>query len=181
MDKIYSRKRIPLPKFNFFFSSNDNNNKYLRKIVTITIILIIAFLVANNLLRAFIPIFEQECISKSKNISTSISNKVATSIMSRYTYEDLVTIYKDNNGNVSLIKSNVIPINEIISDVPIYILEEFNSNKYSDFEVSIGSLTGLRILSASGPKIKVKISYVGNIETDFKSEFISKRNKSNLA
>ena len=36
-----------------------------------------------------------------------------------------------------------------------------------------GSFTGLKILSGRGPGVKIRISCIGNVETDLKSEFIS--------
>ena len=36
-----------------------------------------------------------------------------------------------------------------------------------------GSFTGIKLLSGRGPGIKIRISTVGNVETDLKSEFES--------
>lgn len=36
-----------------------------------------------------------------------------------------------------------------------------------------GSFTGINLLAGRGPGVKIKISSVGNVETDLKSEFIS--------
>lgn len=36
-----------------------------------------------------------------------------------------------------------------------------------------GSFTGFKLLSGSGPGIKIRISTIGNVKTDLKSEFIS--------
>ena len=36
-----------------------------------------------------------------------------------------------------------------------------------------GSFTGINLLAGRGPGIKIRISTIGNVETDLKSEFIS--------
>ena len=36
-----------------------------------------------------------------------------------------------------------------------------------------GSFTGLKILSVRGPRIKIRISSVGDVATDLRSEFVS--------
>ena len=46
--------------------------------------------------------------------------------MKDHTYDELFTIEKDNDGNITMIKSNVIPINEIISDVAVKIQNLIN-------------------------------------------------------
>ena len=36
-----------------------------------------------------------------------------------------------------------------------------------------GSFTGFKLLAGHGPNIKIKISSIGNVETDLKSEFVA--------
>ena len=72
-----------------------------------------------------------------KAIATRISNEQATNVMREHSYDELFTIEKDTNGNVTMIKSNVIPINEIISDVAIKIQEEINKQGRKDIEIAL--------------------------------------------
>lgn len=70
-----------------------------------------------------------------------------------------------------MISSNVIVINEIISDIAIKIQEELNKIENSKFKISMGSFIGSRILSGRGPRMEVKMSTIGNLDTDLRSEF----------
>lgn len=70
-----------------------------------------------------------------------------------------------------MISANVISINEIISDIPIKIQEELDKQENSKFKISMGSFTGSRILSGRGPQIEIKMSTIGNLDTDLRSEF----------
>lgn len=70
-----------------------------------------------------------------------------------------------------MISSNVIVINEIISDIAIKIQEELNNVENSKFKISMGSFTGSRVLSGRGPQMEVKMSTIGNLDTDLRSEF----------
>lgn len=70
-----------------------------------------------------------------------------------------------------MISANVIPVNEIISDVAIKIQEELNKIENSSFKIRMGSFTGSRLLSGSGPEIEIKMSTIGNLDTDLRSEF----------
>lgn len=179
MDKIYSRNRITLPKKlpnikGFFSKSNlpQNRNKT-RKIITILAILSIAFLVAKTSLEAIYPVFETLCENRAIAIATKISNEQATLVMANYKYQDLCTVTKDINGNVTMIKSNIIPINEIISDVAVRIQEELDKESNTSFRIPLGSFTGSKLLSGMGPEIPFRMSSVGNVETDLRSEFSS--------
>ena len=169
MDKIYSRKRINFPKT----LKNNMDNEKILKIVKIFLIISIAMVTANVIIRAITPIIDKQCVNKAKSIATKISNEQATIVMSKYKYEDLCTMEKDNNGNVTMIKANIIPINEIISDVAIYIQEELNKTENSEFSIKLGSFTGSKILSGRGPNVNIKISTIGNLDTSLESEFIS--------
>ena len=170
MDKIYSRKRIKLPKF---FTKDIKKSKKMIKFSKVIIIVGISILTANIIIKSVSPIITKKCVNIAKSIATKISNEQATIVMSRYKYEDLCTVSKDSNGNITMIKANVIPINEIISDVAIKIQEEFNKTDNSQFSVRLGSFTGSRLLSGKGPYIKVKMSTIGNLDTDLRSEFSS--------
>ena len=149
------------------------DNEKILKIVKIFLIISIAMVTANVIIRAITPIIDKQCVNKAKSIATKISNEQATIVMSKYKYEDLCTMEKDNNGNVTMIKANIIPINEIISDVAIYIQEELNKTENSEFSIKLGSFTGSKILSGRGPNVNIKISTIGNLDTSLESEFIS--------
>lgn len=168
--KIYSRPRIRLPKI-FFSSGGDKNLKRKKKIVKIFIIMIIAFSTVKIVLDAISPIFEALCEDKAKSIATIISNNEATNVMKDHTYDELFTIEKDNDGNITMIKSNVIQMNEIISDVAVKIQNSINERGKENIKITIGSFTGSKLLSGRGPGIPIKISSIGNVETDLRSEF----------
>ena len=70
-------------------------------------------------------------------------------------------------------ESNVNTINNISSQIPMKIIEEFEKTTNSSIQIYLGSLTGIKIFSGNGPKIKAKIANTGNVETILKSEFSS--------
>lgn len=174
MDKIYSRKRIVLPKANIsIFNKSFKNNLQTIKCIKIIVIITIAITTANQIVRAIEPIMDKQCLTIAKGIATKISNQQATVVMSNYDYDDLCNITKDSNGNIAMISANVITVNEIISDVAIKIQDELDNEENNSYNIRLGTLTGLKLLSGVGPNIKVKIESIGSVETDLKSEFES--------
>ncbi len=162
MDRIYSRWRIRIPKI------KEKRNRKKLKIIVIFIIAILTVIVS---IRAVNPIFEKMSEAEAKAIATKISNEKATEVMANYKYQDLVTIMKDNNGNITAITSNIIPINEIISDVAVKIQEELDKVESKEINIPIGSFTGSKILAGRGPNVNIKLKTIGDVETDFRSEF----------
>ena len=172
MHKIYSRPRIKLPKVSIK-GVPPEILKRRKKIIEIIFILIIAFSVVKLVLDAVLPIFNTLCENRAKSIATMISNEQATIVMTEHSYDELFTIEKNNNGNVVMIKANVVPINEIISDVANRIQEQLDQKGREDVEIALGSFTGFKLLAGRGPGIKIRISSIGNVETDLRSEFTS--------
>lgn len=136
MHKIYSRPRIKVPKI-MIQSGKRMKNEKVRKMGTLIIILMIAFSTVKLILDAVLPIFDTLCENRAKSMATLISNEQATNVMRKHTYDELFTIEKDTNGNITMIKSNVIPINEIISDVANKIQEEINQKGRDHIEIAI--------------------------------------------
>jgi sporulation protein YunB len=73
-----------------------------------------------------------------------------------------------------MISANVLKINQITSDIALEIQNSLRSSGNNKINIALGSITGINILAGIGPKIPVRISTAGNVETNLKSEFISK-------
>ena len=164
MDKIYSRKKIRLPKIII------TKNKKKRSLSLIIIISIITFTV---IIKSINPIFDELCRQKAQSIATIITNQESTKIINKYKYEDLVTIERDNNNNIVMLKSNIVPINLIISDVAEYVQTKLNENSEDYIKIKLGGFSSSKFLSGAGINIPVKIYLVGNVQTDLRSEFTS--------
>ncbi len=164
MYKIYSRPKIQIPNI-------ITKARHKRKITMILIFIIVLIILCKRMLDAVNPIFDTLCENEAKSIATLISNEQATNVMKEHSYDELFTVEKDTDGNVTMITSNVVPINEIISDVAIKIQEEINEQGRKDIQIALGSFTGIKLLSGRGPGIKIRISTIGNVETDLRSEF----------
>lgn len=135
MHKIYSRPRIRIPKV--LINGEVLNNHKNKKIAKIIIILIIAFSTAKIVLDAVYPIFDTLCEAKAKSIATIVSNEQATNVMKEHSYDELFTLEKDNNNNITMVKSNVLAINEIISDVAVKIQEDIDNRGRENIEIAI--------------------------------------------
>ena len=142
MSKIYSRPRIKLPKFyfrefNFKGNKNNNDNKINRNKGKITLVIFIAIITAKIVLDAVYPIFDTLCESKAKSIATIISNEEATNVMKDYSYDELFTVEKDANNNITMIKSNMKAINEITSAIAVRIQNRINDTERENIEIAL--------------------------------------------
>ena len=136
MNKIYSRPRIRIPKI-FFQARNEMKNKKARKLIKVFLVIMIAFLTVKFSLDSVLPIFDTLCENEAKSIATIVSNEQATNVMREHSYDELFTIEKDAEGNITMIKSNVVPINEIISDVANKIQIELDNKGRDNIQIAL--------------------------------------------
>lgn len=171
MSLIYSRPRIKLPKFFIVNNRKPFKNKKIPKVLFIISILLVIFCIA---VKAVTPVFNRLCSDKAKAMATIITNEETTNAIKDYKYSDFVIIHKDNEGNIIMLESNMKNINYVISDVANKIQTSINNTKEEDVTISLGSFTGISILAGRGYKVPIRISTIGNVKTNVKSEFISK-------
>ena len=120
------------------------------------------------------PVFETLCEEKVKSVATIISNQESTKAMNKYQYEELYTIEKDSEGDIVIIRSNVVPINNMISDLTEGIQNRFDEMEETTIDIPIGNLFGLYYFSGVGPSIPTKVVMAGTLDTEVKSEFLAK-------
>lgn len=88
-------------------------------------------------------------------------------------YEDLVNISYDNEGNVTMISLQTIRLNLIARkfyQVAQVYLDNMGKN---GIDVALGTFTGLPFLNGIGPKINLKLVPIGAMTSTFKSDFSS--------
>lgn len=167
MDKIYSRRKIKLPKI----KAIETQNKRIKKIYFTVLILIVATLTVYKIMESIDPIFEGLCISKAQGIATEITNRKSSEVLAKYNYKDTVQIIKDSDGKNNMLKTDIVMINKIASDIAIEIQKELDEIEKQSIEIPLGALTGNQYFAGSGPNFKIKIISAGDITTDIKTEF----------
>lgn len=113
------------------------------------------------------------CKVKSESLATSIASKAVQEVMSGLGYLDLITLERDDNGNILALRANVIEMNKISSEISTVIQNKYLELDDMYIKIPIGNFTGNELLAGRGPKIIVKIVPVGTVNTDYKTEFIS--------
>ena len=168
MDSIYSRKRIKIPQIKGFYAKNKNAKKFF----SIFIIILIAFFTFYSVFKSINPVFERLCIEKAREIGTYIMNDASNKILNNTDYKNIVSI-EENDGN-KVLKTDVVVINKIASDIALEAEKHFDELEKDTIKIPIGALSGIKLLSGSGPNINVTVISAGNILTEIKNEFEAK-------
>lgn len=157
MEKIYSRKKINLSK----------------EYKLVLAVLITAILTVCYLVKTIGPTFNQLCLNEAKSVATQIVQETIDEVMEKYGYNDLVTLVKDKEGKIVSMQANIAIINKIISQISLKIQDKIDNTPNRDIYIRLGSFTGIKLLSGRGPKVPIRISSIGNINTEVMSEFTS--------
>ena len=169
MDKIYSRKRIKIPKIQNF----QQNNKA-TKLFKIIAILGIAIITLYMTTRAISPLFDNLCSQKAMNIAINVMNDKTREILKKYNYENVIKITKNEKDNTNIINTNVEVLNQIINDLQTSMNKEIQALENEKIEIPIGAFTGSKYFMAMGPKMNVKIIPGGHVVCEVRKEFESK-------
>ena len=86
-------------------------------------------------------------------------------------YDDLITIERDEAGNVTSITTDSLKINRIARDTAYMSQENLTKMSAEGIQVPIGALTGIEALAGFGTKINIKIIPISNVECRFVSKF----------
>lgn len=135
MYKIYSRPRIKIPSF--LIKKRNINNKIPKKIVIILAVLAIAFFTIKHTLDAVSPVYDTLCTAKAKSIATTVSNEETMKIMKKYSYEDLFTVEKDSNNNITMIKSKTNTINKISNEISLNVQTQIDNRGKEDISIAM--------------------------------------------
>lgn len=157
MEKIYSRKKINLSK----------------EYKLVLAVLITAILTVCYLVKTIGPTFNQLCLNEAKSVATQIVHETIDEVMEKYGYNDLVTLVKDKEGKIVSMQANIAIINKIISQISLKIQDKIDNTPNRDIYIRLGSFTGIKLLSGRGPKVPIRISSIGNINTEVASKFTS--------
>jgi sporulation protein YunB len=127
------------------------------------------------MVRHFRPIVVELALSEASDNITVVVNDTISELMldGSLDYTNLVTLEKDNSGNVTALMTNIANINLLQAEITNSIVNHFSDSDITAVNVPIGNLIGGALLSGKGPWITVDVLSVTNVKTSFKNEFTS--------
>ncbi len=84
-----------------------------------------------------------------------------------FDYTKLVTMEKDTDGNVTVFSPNMAMINTLQTKISKGVYNKVDDQVISDLEIPIGNAIGGVLFSGQGPKFKVKILTIADVDTKF--------------
>ena len=88
-------------------------------------------------------------------------------------YNSLIEIYKDNEGNITMISANSVQINLLARKLSRLAQSNIDTIGQQGISIPLGTFSGMPILAGKGPNVSVSIEPIGALSASFKSEFFA--------
>lgn len=147
-----------------------------QRLAIFIIVNILVFLTAFSIIVAQLrPIMLKLAAAKvSEAILYSINSLIDDEISKgTFDYNKLVTLEKDNDGNITALVTNMALVNMLQARISKNILSTIRNDIVTDLKIPIGNAVGGVIFSGRGPSFVVKVLSVANVSTKFTNDFSS--------
>lgn len=145
--------------------------KGVRKLFILQFIFFVLFLFS---FRHFKLIIKTISINTAKSVASQIINEsVLHELSNTDFYNDIIQVQQNSLGEVVSVLSNTNKLNKLKSQVTMSVQKKLSKSKNKKVPIAVGTLTGFDMLNGIGPNIPMNISIVGNVSSEFKSDFKS--------
>lgn len=154
-----------------FFAGRRRNGKSVFWMKFVSIIIILGLLTAYSENRIK-PYLEEISENKVRDMVNSTVNSVIQEGFKESTrYEDLVTVVRNEQGQITNIETDVEKMNRLAAEVSAGIRSKLTAMTKDYIAVPAGVLTGTALFAGTGPELNIRVKPYGNVHTEFKSEF----------
>ncbi len=123
-----------------------------------------------NVTRVLISISEA---TMRASTAIAVNDAVYYTLSDEMRYEDLVTVDRDESGNIVAVSANVLKINKIARDTASISQANLKNLSLNGIPIPLGALTGIEAFAGLGPRIHFRIIPVSSVSCDFSSAFES--------
>ena len=158
-------------------SYQTNTRKRRRKIKVFVILgatLVVSFLLfmhfQHNVTSVLLSISEA---TMRASTTIAVNDAVFYTLSDEIRYEDLVTLYRDNDGKIVSLATNPLKINKIARDTASISQSNLKNLSLNGIPIPLGALTGIEAFAGVGPTVNFRIIPVSSVTCDFSSSFES--------
>ena len=109
-----------------------------------------------------------------KNLTESVNDAVLLSLNEdESSYSNLVSVEKNNNGDIVLISANTYQVNKISRKIVDFTNAELKNKTSKGIPIPFLAFTGIPLISGYGNSVHIKSLFVSSVECEFISDFKS--------
>jgi len=139
-------------------------------LAAITVAALLFFYFQRNVTRVLISISEA---TMRASTTIAVNDAVYYTLSDEMRYEDLVTINRNETGDIVAVAANPLKINKIARDTASISQSNLKNLSLNGIPVPLGALTGIEAFAGLGPSIHFRIIPVSSVSCGFSSTFES--------
>lgn len=139
-------------------------------ILSVIIVLITAFLCVDRRLRTVISDYSAS-VGETVMIRTVDSTVSDIFAEENISYSDLVSLSRDEAGQVTSLEVNAAKMNYIKSQIAVRVNDEISKKERYTLAIPLGTIIGNEYTLGRGPNIKFKMQITTTVIADFESKF----------
>ncbi len=121
-----------------------------------------------------VPTVMGSAVAQVRAICTNCVNLAVTSVIGDgIDYDDLFSLERDNEGNITMVKANSPRINMISREIANLAQANLDAIGVQEVSIAVGTFTGLTLLMGLGPEVVINVAPIGSALCDFVSYFAS--------
>ena len=158
-------------------SRSGKNFKYFKYRVMFFLIVILAasLCIFKYSELAIRPIILSMAEAHAKSIGARVIGETINEEMTvgNISYDDLVAFEKDGSGKITALKTNIILVNQLKSQLSLVILNKLSDMNDINLYLPVGNLLNNEFLAGRGPEIEIIVLPVGTVTTNISNIFTS--------
>lgn len=155
-----------------YYTKKTSTNKRILVFLSIIISLLILFIYMLDkiILSTLMVVADGEMRTRAIEV---IDRNILDLYDKEFTYDDMMKIEKDGEGNITMIRADTIKLNSLAAKVSLESQNKLREMGAVGIKIPIGYISKNVILSNLGPSVKVKMQPIGSVKTNYISEFES--------
>lgn len=143
-----------------------------KKLTWLLIFLLVIIIIFYKVDKDLKPIIMAVCDSEARVIaSQTINNTIREEFGNKISYDDLMTIKTDKDGNVVMIQANTVELNRIGSEIALSVQNRISNIGGRGIKIPLGTLLKNDLVAFYGPKFTFNLKPMGSVTTSYRSEF----------
>ena len=108
----------------------------------------------------------------SNTVNRAVSDAVNDAIgRGTFQYGTMILFEKDDDGKITALETNMAEMNRLQSEILADVLERLSVVSSSELSIPVGTITGTPQLAGRGPRIPIKLEFVGSSNARFDNDF----------
>lgn len=141
-------------------------------VLLILTVLLLLFWLFNTML---LPVMQSIAGNQAKVDAVNAMNDAVGAVLQRdkMSFSDLVTLEKDDAGNITAIRTDSYATNLLKHDIIAECQDRLQKLATSTMRIPVGTVLGGPVFTNRGPQFSARVSPYGNVSAEFSSDFSS--------